>query len=31
MNELVKIESRGEKQVISAKELYEKLEMDKSH
>ena len=31
MNELVKIESRGEKQVISARELYEKLEMDKSH
>ena len=31
MNELVKIENRGEKQVISAKELYEKLEMDKSH
>ena len=31
MNELVEIESRGEKQVISARELYEKLEMDKSH
>lgn len=31
MNELVRIENRGEKQVISARELYEKLEMDKSH
>ena len=31
MNELIKIENRGEKQFISAKELYEKLGMDKSH
>ena len=31
MNELIRIENRGEKQVISARELYEKLEMDKSH
>ena len=31
MNELVRRENRGEKQVISARELYEKLEMDKSH
>ena len=31
MNELIRIENRGEKQVISARELYDKLEMDKSH
>ena len=31
MNELIRIENKGEKQVISARELYEKLEMDKSH
>ena len=31
MNKLIRIENRGEKQVISARELYEKLEMDKSH
>ena len=31
MNELIKIENRGEKQFISAKELYDKLGMDKSH
>ena len=31
MNELIRVENRGEKQVISARELYEKLEMDKSH
>lgn len=31
MNELVKIETKGEMQVVSAKELYEKLGMDKSH
>ena len=31
MNELIRIENRGKKQVISARELYEKLEMDKSH
>lgn len=31
MNELIKIETKEEKQVISARELYEKLGMDKSH
>lgn len=31
MNEIVRVENKGEKQVVSARELYEKLNMDKSH
>ncbi len=31
MNKLIKIETKGEKQFISARKLYEKLGMDKSH
>ena len=31
MNKLIKIGTKGEKQFISARELYEKLGMDKSH